>query len=223
MPPLKSEESSRKLSTLNLCDFLDSTDRNYFVKLWAKLSAKKTPVVRRGCGGRGVAAAKCQTKRGFGILRLSFAKTLLWLVWAEDKFYPLSTPVETDMGSTKNIQRSFCESLSLALSQNLHTQLFFLARIEKDFDNTNMVKYAFQEKTGFPVWVKCWVFLGCAFKASPLRGPVLELRSTQGARITLSQFSSWPPGKIGLCGRTECRVGSACRLGCTQFPFVIVL
>ncbi|XP_004398032.1 PREDICTED: leucine-rich repeat and guanylate kinase domain-containing protein [Odobenus rosmarus divergens] len=44
--PMKSEEFSRKLSTLNLCDFLDSTDRNYFVKLWAKLAAKKTPVER---------------------------------------------------------------------------------------------------------------------------------------------------------------------------------
>uniref|UniRef100_A0A452UHR7 Leucine-rich repeat and guanylate kinase domain-containing protein n=1 Tax=Ursus maritimus TaxID=29073 RepID=A0A452UHR7_URSMA len=44
--PLKSEEPSNKLSTLNSCDFLDSTDRNYFVKLWAKLSAKKTPVER---------------------------------------------------------------------------------------------------------------------------------------------------------------------------------
>ncbi|XP_004741793.2 leucine-rich repeat and guanylate kinase domain-containing protein isoform X2 [Mustela putorius furo] len=46
MPLLKSEDSARKLSTLNLCDFLDSTDRNYFVKLWARLSAKKTPVER---------------------------------------------------------------------------------------------------------------------------------------------------------------------------------
>ncbi|XP_034877028.1 leucine-rich repeat and guanylate kinase domain-containing protein [Mirounga leonina] len=44
--PMKSEEFSRKLSTSNLCDFLDSTDRNYFVKLWAKLAAKKTPVER---------------------------------------------------------------------------------------------------------------------------------------------------------------------------------
>ncbi|XP_022366114.1 leucine-rich repeat and guanylate kinase domain-containing protein [Enhydra lutris kenyoni] len=46
MPPLKSEDSARKRSTLNLCDLLDSTDRNYFVKLWARLSAKKTPVER---------------------------------------------------------------------------------------------------------------------------------------------------------------------------------
>uniref|UniRef100_A0A8C7EX42 Leucine-rich repeat and guanylate kinase domain-containing protein n=1 Tax=Neovison vison TaxID=452646 RepID=A0A8C7EX42_NEOVI len=46
MPLLKSEDSARKLSTLNLCDLLESTDRNYFVKLWARLSAKKTPVER---------------------------------------------------------------------------------------------------------------------------------------------------------------------------------
>nr|XP_019606522.1 PREDICTED: leucine-rich repeat and guanylate kinase domain-containing protein isoform X1 [Rhinolophus sinicus] len=41
---LNFEKSSKKLSFLSSCDFLDSTDRNYFVKLCAKLSAKKTPV-----------------------------------------------------------------------------------------------------------------------------------------------------------------------------------
>ncbi|XP_042828737.1 leucine-rich repeat and guanylate kinase domain-containing protein isoform X3 [Panthera tigris] len=45
-PQLKSEEASSKLTATSLCDFLDATDRNYFVKLWAKLSAKKTPVER---------------------------------------------------------------------------------------------------------------------------------------------------------------------------------
>ncbi|XP_013974641.2 leucine-rich repeat and guanylate kinase domain-containing protein isoform X5 [Canis lupus familiaris] len=46
IPQLKSEEPSRKLTTWTLCDLLESTDRNYFVKLWAKLAAKKTPVER---------------------------------------------------------------------------------------------------------------------------------------------------------------------------------
>ncbi|KAM5205126.1 leucine-rich repeat and guanylate kinase domain-containing protein isoform 3-T3 [Hipposideros larvatus] len=41
---LNFEKSFKKLSVLSSYDFLDSTDRNYFAKLWAKLSAKKTPV-----------------------------------------------------------------------------------------------------------------------------------------------------------------------------------
>nr|XP_002712031.1 leucine-rich repeat and guanylate kinase domain-containing protein isoform X1 [Oryctolagus cuniculus] len=41
---LKSEEPPRKMTVSNVKDFQDSTDRNYFVKLWPKLSAKKTPV-----------------------------------------------------------------------------------------------------------------------------------------------------------------------------------
>ncbi|XP_073094544.1 leucine-rich repeat and guanylate kinase domain-containing protein isoform X1 [Manis javanica] len=45
-PLLKSRESSRRFTTSNLCDFMDSTHKNYFVKLWAQLSAKKTPVER---------------------------------------------------------------------------------------------------------------------------------------------------------------------------------
>ncbi|KAK2505898.1 hypothetical protein MC885_009524 [Smutsia gigantea] len=45
-PLLKCKESSRRFTTSNLCDFMDSTDRNYFVKLWAKLSAKKSAVER---------------------------------------------------------------------------------------------------------------------------------------------------------------------------------
>lgn len=40
---LKCEDYSRKSSTV---EFLDSTDRNYFTKLWAKLSSKKSPVER---------------------------------------------------------------------------------------------------------------------------------------------------------------------------------
>ncbi|XP_049750578.1 leucine-rich repeat and guanylate kinase domain-containing protein [Elephas maximus indicus] len=44
--PLKSEERPRKISTLNPSDFLDSTDRNYLVKLCANLSAKITPAER---------------------------------------------------------------------------------------------------------------------------------------------------------------------------------
>ncbi|XP_058386247.1 leucine-rich repeat and guanylate kinase domain-containing protein isoform X4 [Diceros bicornis minor] len=43
-PELKFGKSPMKLSTSHSYDFLDSTDRNYFVELWAKLSAKKTPV-----------------------------------------------------------------------------------------------------------------------------------------------------------------------------------
>lgn len=46
-PLLKSRESSRRFTTSNLYDFMDSTHKNYLVKLWAQLSAKKTPVVRR--------------------------------------------------------------------------------------------------------------------------------------------------------------------------------
>uniref|UniRef100_A0A673T3T0 Leucine-rich repeat and guanylate kinase domain-containing protein n=1 Tax=Suricata suricatta TaxID=37032 RepID=A0A673T3T0_SURSU len=45
-PQLESGKSSSKLTPLSVCDFLDATDRNYFVKLWAKLSAKKTSVER---------------------------------------------------------------------------------------------------------------------------------------------------------------------------------
>ncbi|KAM9651111.1 LOW QUALITY PROTEIN: leucine-rich repeat and guanylate kinase domain-containing protein [Trichechus inunguis] len=44
--PLKSEGPPRKTSTLNPNDFLDSTDRNYLVKLCANLSAKITPAER---------------------------------------------------------------------------------------------------------------------------------------------------------------------------------
>ncbi|XP_017448019.1 leucine-rich repeat and guanylate kinase domain-containing protein isoform X4 [Rattus norvegicus] len=40
---VKSEDYSRKSSTVELSD---STDRNYFTKLWAKLSSKKSPVER---------------------------------------------------------------------------------------------------------------------------------------------------------------------------------
>ncbi|XP_023565690.1 leucine-rich repeat and guanylate kinase domain-containing protein isoform X2 [Octodon degus] len=43
---LKHEEHLRKSFASSMNDFLDSTDRNYFVKLWAKLAAKKTPVER---------------------------------------------------------------------------------------------------------------------------------------------------------------------------------
>uniref|UniRef100_A0A8D1KPE6 Leucine-rich repeat and guanylate kinase domain-containing protein n=1 Tax=Sus scrofa TaxID=9823 RepID=A0A8D1KPE6_PIG len=45
-PQLKSEKSSRKFRIASKHESLDSTDRNYFVKLWAKLSCKKTPVER---------------------------------------------------------------------------------------------------------------------------------------------------------------------------------
>lgn len=51
-PQLKYGESPRKPTTSNLWDFLDPTDRNYFVELWAKLAARKTPVVRRGRRGK---------------------------------------------------------------------------------------------------------------------------------------------------------------------------
>ncbi|MBZ3887205.1 Leucine-rich repeat and guanylate kinase domain-containing protein [Sciurus carolinensis] len=43
---LESKEAPRKSAALNIYDFRDPTDRNYFAKLWAKLSAKKTPVER---------------------------------------------------------------------------------------------------------------------------------------------------------------------------------
>ncbi|XP_017708424.1 PREDICTED: leucine-rich repeat and guanylate kinase domain-containing protein isoform X2 [Rhinopithecus bieti] len=43
---LKSEVHPTKYSSSNIGDFLHSTDRNYLVKLWAKLSAKKTPAER---------------------------------------------------------------------------------------------------------------------------------------------------------------------------------
>ncbi|XP_011885414.1 PREDICTED: leucine-rich repeat and guanylate kinase domain-containing protein isoform X7 [Cercocebus atys] len=42
---LKSEAHPTKYSSSNIGDFLHSTDRNYLVKLWAKLSAKKTPAL----------------------------------------------------------------------------------------------------------------------------------------------------------------------------------
>ncbi|XP_063096605.1 leucine-rich repeat and guanylate kinase domain-containing protein isoform X6 [Cavia porcellus] len=45
-PHLKYEEPLRKSIASSMNDFLDSTDRNYFFKLWDKLSAKKTPVER---------------------------------------------------------------------------------------------------------------------------------------------------------------------------------
>uniref|UniRef100_A0A8D2DM37 Leucine-rich repeat and guanylate kinase domain-containing protein n=1 Tax=Sciurus vulgaris TaxID=55149 RepID=A0A8D2DM37_SCIVU len=43
---LESKEAPRKSPASNIYDFRDPTDRNYFAKLWAKLSAKKTPVER---------------------------------------------------------------------------------------------------------------------------------------------------------------------------------
>ncbi|KAB0376078.1 hypothetical protein FD755_012721 [Muntiacus reevesi] len=43
---LKPEKISRKLRVSNEFESLDFADRNYFVKLWAKLSGKKTPVER---------------------------------------------------------------------------------------------------------------------------------------------------------------------------------
>ncbi|XP_017708426.1 PREDICTED: leucine-rich repeat and guanylate kinase domain-containing protein isoform X4 [Rhinopithecus bieti] len=48
---LKSEVHPTKYSSSNIGDFLHSTDRNYLVKLWAKLSAKKTPAcqLKTGC------------------------------------------------------------------------------------------------------------------------------------------------------------------------------
>ena len=45
---LKSEDFSRKTIARSTSEFLDSTDRNYYEKLWAKLSSKKSPVVRVG-------------------------------------------------------------------------------------------------------------------------------------------------------------------------------
>ncbi|KAF4020316.1 hypothetical protein G4228_011671 [Cervus hanglu yarkandensis] len=45
-PQLKPEKISRKLRVSNEFESLDFADRNYFVKLWAKLSGKKTPVER---------------------------------------------------------------------------------------------------------------------------------------------------------------------------------
>uniref|UniRef100_A0A8D2KCP9 Leucine-rich repeat and guanylate kinase domain-containing protein n=1 Tax=Urocitellus parryii TaxID=9999 RepID=A0A8D2KCP9_UROPR len=43
---LESEDAPRKSTASNIYDFRDPTDRNYFAKLWAKLSARKTPVER---------------------------------------------------------------------------------------------------------------------------------------------------------------------------------
>ncbi|XP_058282847.1 leucine-rich repeat and guanylate kinase domain-containing protein isoform X2 [Hylobates moloch] len=43
---LKSEAHPTTYVSSNMGDFLHSTDRNYLVKLWAKLSAKKTPAER---------------------------------------------------------------------------------------------------------------------------------------------------------------------------------
>ncbi|XP_069318411.1 leucine-rich repeat and guanylate kinase domain-containing protein [Eulemur rufifrons] len=42
----KPEEPPRKYTSTNMDDFLHSTDRNYFVKLWTKLSDKRTPAER---------------------------------------------------------------------------------------------------------------------------------------------------------------------------------
>ncbi|XP_005377595.1 PREDICTED: leucine-rich repeat and guanylate kinase domain-containing protein isoform X3 [Chinchilla lanigera] len=44
IPNLKYEEHLRTSFASSMNDFLDSTNRNYFVKLWARLSEKKTPV-----------------------------------------------------------------------------------------------------------------------------------------------------------------------------------
>ncbi|XP_050004068.1 leucine-rich repeat and guanylate kinase domain-containing protein isoform X3 [Alexandromys fortis] len=41
---LKSEDFSRKPIAPSTSELLDSTDRNYYAKLWAKLSSKKSPV-----------------------------------------------------------------------------------------------------------------------------------------------------------------------------------
>lgn len=72
-PQLKSEKSSRKFRIASKHESLDSTDRNYFVKLWAKLSCKKTPVVRMDEEGEAVTERyTVRIKRGFDILRLSF-------------------------------------------------------------------------------------------------------------------------------------------------------
>nr|XP_025147333.1 leucine-rich repeat and guanylate kinase domain-containing protein isoform X2 [Bubalus bubalis] len=46
-PQLKPEKISRKLRVSNEFESLDFADRNYFVKLWARLSGKKTPVERQ--------------------------------------------------------------------------------------------------------------------------------------------------------------------------------
>ncbi|XP_036087024.1 leucine-rich repeat and guanylate kinase domain-containing protein isoform X3 [Rousettus aegyptiacus] len=46
-PQLKSEESPEKFRDMSSCDLLRSTDRNYFEKLWAKRTAKKSPVERK--------------------------------------------------------------------------------------------------------------------------------------------------------------------------------
>ncbi|KAM6151991.1 leucine-rich repeat and guanylate kinase domain-containing protein [Erethizon dorsatum] len=46
IPHVKYEEHLRKYFASSMNDFLDSTNRNYLVQLWAKLSAKKTPVER---------------------------------------------------------------------------------------------------------------------------------------------------------------------------------
>ncbi|XP_036036717.1 leucine-rich repeat and guanylate kinase domain-containing protein isoform X3 [Onychomys torridus] len=43
---LKSEDFHRKSTASHTGEFLDSTDRNYYTKLWAKLSSKKSPVER---------------------------------------------------------------------------------------------------------------------------------------------------------------------------------
>lgn len=45
---LKSGDVHRKSVSSHTGEFLDSTDRNYYTKLWAKLSSKKSPVVRVG-------------------------------------------------------------------------------------------------------------------------------------------------------------------------------
>ncbi|XP_057589022.1 leucine-rich repeat and guanylate kinase domain-containing protein isoform X2 [Hippopotamus amphibius kiboko] len=45
-PQLKPEKTSRKFSAPSESESLDFADRNYFVKLWAKLSGKKMPVER---------------------------------------------------------------------------------------------------------------------------------------------------------------------------------
>ncbi|EGV98805.1 Leucine-rich repeat and guanylate kinase domain-containing protein [Cricetulus griseus] len=48
---LKYEDFPRKSAAPSTCEFLDSTDRNYYTKLLAKLSSKKSPVVRVGQEG----------------------------------------------------------------------------------------------------------------------------------------------------------------------------
>ncbi|XP_012876997.1 PREDICTED: leucine-rich repeat and guanylate kinase domain-containing protein [Dipodomys ordii] len=44
--PMLVEEPPEKPASVDMSDFLDSTSRNYFAKLWAKLSTKKTSVER---------------------------------------------------------------------------------------------------------------------------------------------------------------------------------